>query len=181
VCFRGVDLAKSGCCGALRFRHAPFSQPFTTCLDASEGTPPGQNALERKSLSLWLRGPDPQPIHRPGPSVTLWGAGQFSLGPRISAVLRQPRDRPMSYGEVGLWPIPPIRLRRHDGVFRWEPWRGLTERTYLPSHQVRDEKDELAHIEGLRQVRLITGRQRTLSILRSRKRGQSQRGNPLAT
>src|ERR1700733_1057931 len=50
----------------------------------------------------------------------------------------------------------------------------------LPSHQVRDDENEFAHIEWLRQVSLITGDKGALSIFCARKRRKSQGGNPLA-
>src|ERR1700684_2998828 len=50
----------------------------------------------------------------------------------------------------------------------------------LPSHQVRDDENEFAHIEWLRQVSLITGDKGALSIFSARKRSKSQRGDPVA-
>ena len=55
-----------------------------------------------------------------------------------------------------------------------------TGRPDLPSHQVCDHEDEFAHVERFRQVSLITGDEGALSVLRPRKRSESQRGNPIA-
>jgi thiol-disulfide isomerase/thioredoxin len=55
-----------------------------------------------------------------------------------------------------------------------------TGRAGLPSHQVRDDEDEFAHVERFRQVSLIAGDKGALSILCPRKRSESQRGNPIA-
>ena len=55
-----------------------------------------------------------------------------------------------------------------------------TGRADLPSHQVRDDEDEFAHVEWFRQVSLIAGDKGALSILCPRERSESQRGNPTA-
>ena len=64
------------------------------------------------------------------------------------------------------------RQRRVSAFPEHEP--GLT------SCQVRDDENEFAHIERLRQVSLITGDEGALSIFCSRKRSESQRRNPIA-
>lgn len=51
----------------------------------------------------------------------------------------------------------------------------------LSPHQVRNDEDEFAYIEWFCQMRLITSDKRALSILGSRKRGESQCRNPLAS
>ena len=85
-----------------------------------------------------------------------------------AAVLREPADQSVRARKARARRI--RRPTRHAGS-RFPSHSGCS--VILPSYQICEDEDELAHIERLRQVSLIAGYKGPLPIFRPRKRRES--------